>query len=86
MSLTIGEMIANADARFAEQGGYKATAHCGARRVELIHQSQDGLDIVVSSAPMVPGIAPEDIGHELLAAEIGKEAATDAYFVITISD
>jgi len=80
MSATIGEMLSAADARFAAEGGYKATAHCGARRVELIRQAPDGTETVISEASMRPGVAPEDIAHGLLEAEVGE---TDRYFVIT---
>jgi hypothetical protein len=85
MSATIGEMLACADARFAAQGGYKATAHCGDSRVDLILQDVDGAETVVSTAPMTPGVAGEDIAHDLLVAEVGAEAA-DRYFVITYAD
>lgn len=85
MSATIGKMLAYADARFAAEGGYKATAHCEALRVDLIHQDKGGTTTVVSSAPMTPGAAGEDIAHDLLVAEVGVKAA-DRYFVITYAN
>jgi hypothetical protein len=78
-------MLACADARFAAQGGYKATAYCGDRRVDLILQDADGTEAVVSSAPMAPGFAGEDIAHDLLVAEVGASSA-DRYFVITYAN
>lgn len=80
---TFGQLLAAADARFEREGGYKATAWCEDRRVDLLYQEADGTDRVISSAPMPQGIAPEDIAHELLVAEVGPEGA-DRYYVVTL--
>lgn len=80
---TIGQMLANADARFKHQGGYRADALCDARRIDLIFRSPCGAETVVDSAPFTQGLAGEDIAHDLLAQRIGEKAASDTYFVIT---
>lgn len=80
---TIGHMLANADARFAHQGGYRADARCDDNRVELIFRSPCGVETIVDSAHFEEGRAGEDIAHELLAKRIGEAAAEDTYFVIT---
>jgi hypothetical protein len=86
MLLTFGEILANADARFHEKGGYKATAFCEAGRIDLIHQSPSGRETVISSAPKQSGVAPEDVAHGLLAEEIGEARAANEYFVVTIKN
>lgn len=84
-SATIGQLLAAADAHLARAGGYRATAHCTAARVELIYRHPSGHEDIVSDAPMTPGRAPEDIAHELLVAEV-REAKADRYFVTTFKD
>lgn len=82
---TFGQMLAAADARFARQGGYRATAFCEERRVDLVFRAPCGHEATIASAPMPEGLAPEDIAHDLLVARIGAAAADASYFVITIA-
>lgn len=81
--MTIGQILADADARFAHQGGYRALADCDARRIDLIFRSPCGVESVVDTTPLPLGVAGEDVAHDLLAKRIGKEAASATYFVIT---
>jgi hypothetical protein len=79
---TIGQLLAAAAIRFQQTGGYYAVAHCETGRVDLHYQEPGGAQREVSSAPLPEGIAPEDIASDLLAAEIGREAAEDRHFEI----
>lgn len=80
---TIGEMLTNADARFKNQGGYRADALCDEHVINLIFRSPCGVETIVDSTPFTQGLAGEDIAHDLLAKRIGEKAATETYFVIT---
>jgi len=84
MKVTIGQLLGAADRKFDREGGYKATAWGTKNRIDLIYQSTEGVDVVISSAEWPRNIAAEDIAGQLLASEIGEQEARKRYFVVTL--